>query len=353
MFSFELVGMFHRLARFSLQRSVFLSVLIVVGASSFGGCRAEASPELYRQSQFLLDTLVEIIVVASNTSDAENAMSQAFAEIQRLETILSRYRSDSQIFAVNRHAGDAQGVRVDREVSDLIRRSLRYADITNGAFDMTIGAVVDLWGIGTDHQRVPESSELQRVLPFVNPQDVEVDADSRVRLRVPEVKIDLGGIGKGYCVDRAVAILRQQQHISGGLVNAGGNIRCFGTKPDGTAWRIGIQHPRDSEKLLGTLELREAAVATSGDYERYFMQGDTRYHHIFVPQTGLPARECQSVTIVTDSAERADVFSTAVFVMGPERGMKFLEEQSDVEAMIVRSDGTRVTSSGFVFQPMN
>jgi thiamine biosynthesis lipoprotein len=171
------------------------------------------------------------------------------------------------------------------------------------------------------------------------------------------MSLDLGGIAKGYSIDRALHVL-QQSGIQQALVNAGGDIRCLGTKPDGSPWRIGIQHPR-RPGVLGVVELQNAAITTSGDYERFFVRDDAstheevRYHHLLDPQTGMPARGCQSVTILTKTAEAADVYSTAVFIMGPEQGLAFIEEDPDLEGMIVRADGGIVTSSGFRYTPVH
>jgi thiamine biosynthesis lipoprotein len=161
--------------------------------------------------------------------------------------------------------------------------------------------------------------------------------------------VDLGGIAKGYSIDRAIATLRQH-NIQQALVNAGGDIRCLGAKLDGTPWRIGIQHPRGTG-IIGVVELQDAAITTSGDYERMFVQDGVRYHHLFDPQTGRPARGCQSVTILTALAEAADVYSTAVFVMGPERGLAFIERHPELEGMIIQADGEMIMSSGFTYTP--
>lgn len=311
--------------------------------------RGKAEPKLFRQSRFLLDTYVEITVVSLNEQDAQDAISAAYVEIQRVEALLSRYHSASQIAQINHKAGEDQFIPVNREVHDILQRSLQYSLRTGGLFDITIGSLVDLWGIGTDDERVPADSEVKRILQYVDYRNAEIQIDQGVRLRYPEMTLDLGGITKGYAVDRGIEVLRSH-NINSALLNAGGDIRCIGTKPDGTPWRIGIQHPRKGSEILGVIELGDTAVATSGDYERFFMYQGTRYHHIFLPDTGMPARECQSVTILADTAEEADVLATSVFAMGPVRGLAFIEEQANVEGMIVRSDGEIIRSSGFSFK---
>ncbi len=323
------------------------SILVVGIVGLFVIYRVRSTPQLYRQSQFMLDTFVEMTVASLDNQEAHNAMSAAYEEIHRIEALLSRYQSESQIYEINQHAGEDKAVRVNREVVEIVQRSLWYADLTDGVFDITIGPVIDLWGIGTEHERVPNTAELQHILQSVDYRQIEIQGEQAIRLPYPEMKLDLGGIAKGYSIDQAIEVL-QRHNITSALLNAGGDIRCIGTKPDGTPWRIGIQHPRKSG-ILGVVQLQDAAIATSGDYERFFFRDNARFHHIFNPRTGIPAGECQSVTILAKTAEVADVFATAVFVMGPENGLAFIEERTDIEGMIIRADGEILTSSGFSY----
>jgi len=302
----------------------------------------------YRQSRILLDTVVDIIVASSDEQQANQAILSAFREMERIENVLSKYRTDSQIALVNRKTR-GEPVPLSAEVYGLIQRSLDYSILTDGFFDITIGGLVDLWGIGTSYEHVPDRSSLRDILPYISYKYVRMRPKRSIALRYPQVSLDLGGIAKGYSIDRGIQML-EQHHITSALINAGGDIRCIGMKPDGTPWRIGIKHPR-KEGMCGVIELHNAAVATSGDYERFFIHEGTRYHHLLDPQTGMPARGCRSVTILAQTAEKADVLATAVFIMGPSRGLAFLEEQGDVEGMIIQADGEAVVSSGFTFQP--
>ena len=268
--------------------------------------------------------------------------------MQRIEALLSRYHEGSQIFRLNQQAGQSS-LAVNKEVEAILQRALSYSQETDGLFDICIGPLVDLWGIGTERERIPQPEELTQVLAYTGYTQIEVNTAGEVFLRHPKSSLDLGGIAKGYSIDRAVDILKQHG-VTSALLNAGGDIRCVGAKADDSAWRIGVKHPRD-EGVLAVVELEEMAVATSGDYERFFLQDDTRYHHLLDPRNGLPARSCQSVTILAPTAEQADVMATAVFIMGPERGLKFIEAHADIEGMIVDARGELVKSSGFSFQP--
>jgi thiamine biosynthesis lipoprotein len=310
---------------------------------------------MFSQSQFLLDTVIDITVVSRSQKKAMTAIDAAYAEIERIEALLSKYKPESQISSVNQHAGAEQAVTVDVEVVDIVQRSLIYTERTHGMFNMALGAVIDLWDIGSDHERVPEQAELQQALNLIDPRYVEI-GEQNLRLGKTGMSLDLGGIAKGYSIDQALQLL-QQHGIQHALINAGGDIRCLGAKPDGSPWRIGIQHPREN-RILGVVELRDAAITTSGDYERFFVRDDAstheevRYHHLFDPQSGMPARGCQSVTILTNTAEAADVYSTAVFIMGPEQGLAFIEGHPELEGMIVQADGEILTSSGFTYTPV-
>lgn len=338
------------LAQFILNP--FLIIILLLSGVMSGivtSCRMWQKPELFSESQFLLDTLVEITVVSTRENLASEAITAAYAEIQQIEELLSRYHQESRISEINQYAGEQEAVHVDDEVLKIIERSLSYTELTQRTFDITIGPIIDLWGIGTQHQQVPAPGTLQQALLLVDTRKIEIQ-EQRIRLSEPDMVIDLGGIAKGYAVDRALEVL-QDQGIQHALVNAGGDIRCLGTKPDGTPWRIGIQHPRDNG-ILGVVEVQNAAIATSGDYERFFVKENVRYHHLFDPRTGMPARGCQSVTILTTTTEAADVYATAVFVMGPEAGKAFLESQAGIEGMIIRNDGEIVTTSGFSFEPI-
>ena len=325
---------------------LFIACLLLAGITL--RFRSASGIQTYRQTRILLDTVVELMLASSDERRAEEAIEAAYAEMQRVEDLLSKYREGSQIFLINQHAG-RESVTVDAETSELLQRSLAYSQQTNGLFDVRVGSLVNLWGIGTDRERVPDDEELEQVVAQIASTQLEMRATDEVFLNNPQSSLDLGGIAKGYSIDRAIEVLKQYG-ITSALLNAGGDIRCIGGKSDGSAWRIGVKHPRE-EGILAIVDLKDMAVATSGDYERFFLRQHTRYHHLLDPRSGLPARDCRSVTVLARSAELADVMATAVFIMGPERGLEFLEAHADIEGMIVDADGEILTSSGFSFQP--
>jgi len=251
---------------------------------------------------------------------------------------MSRFRDDSTVAAIDRNA--PRWTAISPDLATVLRAAVGVAARSKGAFDPTIGAVSALWGFGEEGGHIPEAKALKAALATVSYHRLAVE-QKRARLLYPETRLDLGGIAKGFAVDRAADLLAKAG-VKGAIVNAGGDIRLFGERPGGGPWHIGIQHPRNPEELLTKLDVTDTAVVTSGDYERFFLKDGVRYHHILDPKTGQPARGCQSVTVVTKSAMRADALATAAFVLGPERGMAFLKEAHVQQAIIVTTDGTVV-----------
>jgi FAD:protein FMN transferase len=295
------------------------------------GC--EERSQRVSRSQLLMGTLVDIVVVAPPVV-AEPAIDAAFAEMHRIENLMSPQVEQSDVWRLSHQPGP---VTVSAETAEVLRLGQIVASQSGGAFDLTLGRLKQLWGVETATPRVPSDEEIRTALQGIGPDALRLEGQT-VTKRRPDLQVDLGGIAKGYAIDRAVAVLRQAgvRHAS---VNAGGDLRLIGDRGD-RPWRIGIQHPRQSGELLATLELEDIAVVTSGDYERFFERDGVRYHHLFNPQTGWPARVCQSVTVITGEAMQADALATAVFVLGPERGMEFLRQN--------RAEGILVTASGEV-----
>jgi thiamine biosynthesis lipoprotein len=283
-----------------------------------------------------MGTIVEITVVAPNDAVAQAALSTGFQEIRRLEQLFSTWIDASELSRVNQAAG-REPVSVGAETFELLARALEIADYTEGGFNIAIGPAVQLWKV-TEAQRIPSAMELAIAGQYVDYRLIRLDPARRtVFLEKPGMRIDVGGIGKGYAAEKAAAAMREIG-ATGGLVAVAGDFRVFGKRADGTAWPVGIQHPRLSEKVLATLDAGDEAISTSGDYERFFIKDGVRYHHILDPRTLQPARLCQSVTIVAPDALRADALATGVFVMGPVDGLA-LVERLGLGAVIVDAEG--------------
>jgi thiamine biosynthesis lipoprotein len=291
-----------------------------------------------------MGTLIEITVIGRDEDRVGVAIRDAFDEMERVEELMSGRIRGSDVSRINRWAG-IKAVPVSTDVLRVIRRAEEISRASEGYFDISIGSLLDLWGFEGDGGRLPSKAEVSQALGAVGYRGIHVDERvSTVELKKKGMRIDLGGIAKGYAVDRAVALLKSRGYQNM-IVNAGGDIRVSGRKARGP-WVVGIQDPRDRSRILATIDAAETSVATSGDYERYFVKEEKRYHHLLNPFTGFPARQCRSVTILADDSLSADGLATAVFVMGPKRGLHLIEAMEGVEGLIVSSEGKIIQSEG-------
>lgn len=277
---------------------------------------------------------------------ASSAFDAVFTEFDRLESLMSVWRDGSDVQRLNRAAG-RHAVNVSPEVRELLREAHQVSEWTGGKFDVTFGALSGLWKFDHDqNNRPPDLQDVRSRLPLVDYRAVEVDEGAGTAfLKRPGMRVHLGGIGKGYAIDRARAILRRRG-IHDFMLQAGGDA-FVGGHHDERPWRLGIRDPRGSaERIFAALDVADASFSTSGDYERFFMHDGRRYHHILDPDRGEPARGCRSVTIVTDRAVIADGLSTGVFILGPAAGMALVERLPNVEAVIVSDRNEVLVSSG-------
>jgi thiamine biosynthesis lipoprotein len=282
----------------------------------------------------------------SDESEANIAFEEVFAEFTRLEKLMSTWISDSDVSRINREAG-VRPVPVSTEVREVLETARQMSAWTNGKFDVTFGALAGLWKFDHDQDNVlPDMREVRRRLPLIDYRAIDIDAAAgTVFLSRTGMSIHLGGIGKGYAVDRAASILRGRG-LRSFMIQSGGDIYAAGTK-NGQPWRLGIQDPRGvPNQRFAELDLSDGTFSTSGDYERSFMKEGRRYHHILDPATGEPARGTRSVTIITTRAVLADGLSTGVFILGPHRGMALIERLPDVEGVIVSEKNEVLISSG-------
>lgn len=328
---------------FFLARSKTMSVTILMLVVSIAEITL-AEPATVKRTQMLMGTLVQVTAVASDKPHAQEAAAAALAEIRRLEMLLSTWIPTSELSRVNAAAGH-EPIKVSPETFLVLKRSLEIAKLTDGGFNIALGPAVDAWSI-TEHARIPDSSELDALQPLVDLSQLRLDEQAgTVFLARQGMRIDVGGIGKGFAADRAVAVMKAAGAVAG-VVALSGDIKTFGLLPDGRRFLFGIQHPRKEDEVLARLELQDEAISTAGDYERYFERDGVLYHHILDPHTLQPARRCQSVTVVAAEGILADGLDTGIFVMGPERGMELVERLPGVEAVIVDSDGKIRVSSG-------
>lgn len=281
----------------------------------------------------------EIKAVHADPEHARRAIDRAWAEIDRIESMISSWQATSETSEVNRQAGKAP-VEVSRELFDLVRRALKVSALTGGAFDITFAGVGKLWDFKSIEPQVPDADAIAEAIHHIDWRRVKLDPAARtIFLEDPGARMGFGAIGKGYAANRAAIVLKAEG-IESGVINAGGDLLAYGMKEDGAPWDIGVLHPRDRSRLLAHLPLSETAVVTSGDYESYFLIDGKRYAHILDPRTGYPVSELISVTVVCPDAELADALATGLFVLGPEEGMVLVERLDGIEALMVGADGT-------------
>ena len=320
---------------------IFIVIIIIICIILQSG----SSDRLNVYYLMTMDTSVELRFTESKKKNAEQIRDTVSAEMIRLETIFSRSLPNSEINEVNRQAG-LKPVSVSHEVIYVAVQAYYYARISDGAFDPTIAPLIDLWGFLGHNYRLPTTAEIENILPLVDYTLLEIDSEqSSLFLPREDMGLELGGIAKGYIVDRALEAL-SSEGIEHAFINAGGDIGLIGTRTDGSPWRIGVRHPREENKIIAVFPATGGAVVTSGDYERFFSEEGITYHHILDPETGMPARELASVTIAAQTAIDADALSTAVFVLGPTKGLALIESLPGVEGILIKPNLEILISSG-------
>ena len=287
------------------------------------------------QDIFAMDTYMSVTAYGA---DAESAVSDAIAEIERLDALLSTGETDSEIYKLNQNGGGS----ISEDTSYLLERALEIWKSTDGCFEIGIYPLMQEWGFTDGNYKVPDKETLQKLLPLADSSKIDFnEKDQTVSFEQDGMEIDFGGIAKGYTSGRIMDIFREHG-IKSGMVSLGGNVQVLGIKTDGSKWRVAVQNPEDTENYLGVLETQDRAVITSGGYERYFEQDGKTYQHILDPKTGYPADSgLTSVTIVSADGTLADGLSTSLFVMGKEKAVAYWRAHSEeFDAILVEKDGT-------------
>ncbi len=322
----------------------FILIVAVILTMFQAGCKAEKL--MVSDSTYMLGTYLQLSVWADSKADGMEVIKTSFERIKEIEDKMSANMDESEIGQINMNAGKTY-VEVSDETDEVIKKAIHYARLTDGAFDPAIGKLVKLWNIGTESERVPSEGEIQDALQFVDYRKIELQNKNKVKLSDAEMRIDLGGIAKGYAADKVTEIMRAKG-IKHAIINLGGNVVTIGKKTDGTSWKVGIQDPFEPTGThMGVIQVHDQTVVTSGNYERYFIVDNKRYHHIIDPKSGYPAENgIISATIVTSSSTDADGLSTSVYVLGPDRGMELIENLEGVECIIITEDKKVLMSSG-------
>ncbi len=296
-----------------------------------------------QKTESIMGTDVTITVVSRSPEEGGAAIDAGMAELRRLDAMMSLYKDTSEITQVNREAGK-HPVKVSPEMIEAVEDATEVSKLSGGVFDVTIGPLVVLWQMRLKEGRVPTDAEIARIRPLVNYRNIAIDKKaSTIFLKKPDMILDFGGM-KGYTADR-VRDLFQKRGIKNAVIAVAGDIWVMGHREDGKPWRIGVQHPRQKDKVLAVLDLSDKYISTSGDYERFFIVHKKRFHHIIDPRTGKPSRGVISCTVIGDKGALIDPLAKAPFILGPAEGLKIVKKVG-AEAIIVDEEGRVYTTDG-------
>ena len=327
----------------------FLSLVALLTTVALAACartQPEPRPQAFERVGLTMGSELKLTVLTSDQSAAGAAFDAVFAEFDRLDALMSVWKPGSDVLRLNAAAGD-HPVRVSPDTIEALRIAHEVSDWTSGTFDVTFGALTDVWKFDQDQDgSIPTPDAIRKRLPLIGYRALRLDALAGTAfLERKGMRAHLGGIGKGYAVDRAAKILRGRG-FRDFAVQAGGDLYVGGSHGD-RPWKLGIADPRAPDgPSFATIELSDSTFSTSGDYERAFIKDGVRYHHILDLSTGQPARASRSVTLVTDRAVIADALAKGVFILGPKEGMALIERLPGVEGVIVSAKNDVLVSSG-------
>ena len=305
--------------------------------------KAAPGSRVFEERAAIMGTEIAILIMDEAEPAARRAIQAGFEEIRRIDGLMTDWRA-SPFEEINQKAGIAP-VEVSDEILFMVQEAAKISKLTDGSFDISYAGAGKLWDFKKSPPALPSDQEIRESLKRVGYSKVQIDADKKtVFLPLKGMRIGLGGIAKGYAVDRAVQAIKDLG-MKDFAVNAGGDLTVRGRK-EGRLWWVGVRHPRSKTENIALLPISNGTVVSSGDSERFFVVNGVRYCHVLNPRTGYPANECQGVTLIAKVAYLADAFATAVFVMGPSKGMQFIESQGHLEGMIVDANGHIHVSSG-------
>lgn len=328
-----------------LKRILFIGVFWLSVSAGFAQ-QSNADPKLgvYQRTLKLMGSRFDLTVVAENQQQGNAYLDLAIGEISRIERLISSWDPNSQTSAINANAGIAP-VKVDAELFHLIERALKISKLTQGAFDISYASMDRIWKFDGSVTEMPAAEVIRQSVEKVGYQNIILDRENMtVCLKKEGMKIGFGAIGKGYAADRAKELL-MKNGVNSGIINASGDLNAWGTQPDGKDWMVAIVNPLNKDKVFSWLPVRDQAVVTSGNYEKYIILDGQRYTHIIDPRTGYPSKGILSATIFTKNAELADALATSIFVMGVETGLDFVNQLHGVECIIVDENNTISTSN--------
>jgi len=325
------------------MRAALIAFFILFQANS-------EAQQVYKRTLKLMGSRFDITVVANNEAEGNSYIDMAVAEISRIEKLISDWDPNSQVSEITRQAG-IKPVKVDKEVFDLIDRSIKISELTSGAFDISYASMDKIWKFDGSMTKKPTEEEIKRSVEKIGYKKIILnEQDTSVFLKEAGMKIGFGAIGKGYAADKAKALLIQKG-AQAGIINASGDMNTWGKQPNGESWMVAITNPLNKEKAFSWLPIDNSAIVTSGNYEKFVVFDNIRYAHIIDPRTGYPAQGIVSASVLCSSAELADALATAVTVMGVEVGLDFINQLKGVECIIVDVNNKVHTSENILLKP--
>jgi FAD:protein FMN transferase len=328
------------------MKLVRISSLVLLTLFSVGSYAQLPTTELLARKRVLklMGTRFEFTAVAANNSSADKGIEVGIKEVQRIEKLISSWDKNSQTSKINSQAG-VQPVRVDQELYDLLTRSLRISELTNGAFDVSFASVGELWRFDGSMQQPPDPAQIKASVAKINYQDIILNSrDISVFLKEKDMRIGFGAIGKGYAAEMAKRAMISTG-IESGVVSAAGDLTTWGKREDGRVWDVAIAKPDKSHKIMAWLTADNTSVVTSGNYEKFFMYEGKRYSHILDPRTGYPTTGIKSATIVCTNAELGDALATTMFVLGKDEGLELINQLNGIECLLITDNDELVSSN--------
>ena len=294
----------------------------------------------------LMGSRFKITLVDIDSISVEKNINKAIDEMVRIEHLISDWKPTSQVSQINQNAG-IKPVKVDQEVIELTKRALYFSNLTEGAFDISFAAMDKIWKFDGSMEEIPTSSAIKKAIEKIGYQHIIInEKDSTIFLEKPGMKIGFGSTGKGYAADKAREIM-QNLGINAGIIDASGDMTTWGNQLDEKPWRIGITNPFNRNKMADILSLKNAAVTTSGDYEKFVMIDGKRYSHIINPKTGMPSTGLTGVTVIGPNAEMCNGFSTSIMVLGKKKGLALINQQKDYAALLITDEGKIIRSKKY------
>ena len=323
----------------SFQKYIFTFILLV------SLIQANAQTVGIRDT-VLMGSRFKITLVDVDSISVEKNINKAIDEMIRIENLISDWKPTSQISQVNQNAG-IKPIKVDQEVFELTERAIEYSKISNGAFDISFAAMDKIWKFDGSMEEIPSQELIQLAIKNIGYQHIILDKiNSTIFLEKKGMKIGFGSIGKGYAADKAKEVM-QNLDIKAGIIDASGDMSTWGTQPNGNPWKIGINNPFRRDRYAAILSLKNAAVTTSGDYEKYVLIDGKRYSHIINPKTGFPSTGLTGVTVIGPNAEMCNAFSTTLMVLGKKKGIQLINQYPNYGALIITDNGKIIKSKNY------